>query len=323
MTGSADKFTTDIRVELISTVIYLAEMQKHRIVVSSEDLGSDALNQRFAGFVNHPAVAAYPALWDLGIWWDEIPRLAIHLTGDIHLVDSYYGKDGVQFLSPDEKLLMVDFVSHLRDFYTASRFSDYYRQSLQENSDFLALLNGLIAEHPLQSILEDYIGLKVGKVNFRLMNLLKSSFGVWTGDMDNRQVYSFCSRHWLLVGQRNKCLKLNLYHTIWHEFMHSVINPLSDKLFPDETLANEEQMTWYCALNESIIWAVTHRLCHSIGLSDDSDNELYFTNSRRNKAPKAEQMFDVLKDYDNCRDKYRTIADFYPVLQSAFGNPPE
>ena len=222
---------------------------------------------------------------------------------------------------PSRRLLILS--SSFRIFTSKAVSDGSTLTRFPENDEFIALLNSLLTENHLQSILEDYIGHRIGTTHIRLMNLLKTSMGVWNGDHPNRQVYCFCSRHWLKVGQNNNCLKTNFYHTVWHEFLHSVINPLSDQLFPGGITITEEQSTWYCALNESILWAITHRLCHQLGITSDQDNGWYFNNARRNKAPQAEEIYALLPQYEADRQIYSSIADFYPVLQAEFGNPPD
>lgn len=314
--------TTDIRVELISTVIYLSGLQNEGIVVSSDDLCSDAIDKRFAEFINHPAVTMYPELWEMGLWWGEIPRLALHLSDDITLQNDYWLSNEPDFWPSEEKPMIIEFVKQLKDFFNQSDFRQFYTDNLPENDEFINLLSSLLAEYPLQEILEDYLGQQIGTTHIILMNLIKTSIGVWTGDYQSKQVYCFCSRHWLMMGRKNNCLQINFYNTVWHEFLHSVINPLTDQLFPGGITATEEQSIWYCALNESILWALTHRLCRQIGIVSDSDNGWYFNNARRNKAPKAEELYALLVNYEAQRHNYKSIADFYPVLQAAFGNPP-
>lgn len=319
----ANLITTDYRLELLSTAIYLSNLDEKSFIVSQQDLGSTAINERFADFVNHPAVTEYPKLWELGLWWGEVPRLAMFLTEDIYLKEQYKLEDGFNKGIQNAFEALTEYVAHLSDFNLKSDFADYYKSTLQENLGFRKELNDLIANHPYKEILEDYSGLKFDNTHIVLMNLLKSSFGVWTGTSNNRNIYSFCGRYWLQVAQGNKGLERVFFSIIWHEFLHSVINPLSDKLFPGELLTTEEQATWYCALNESIIWAITHRLCFRNDIVKGSDNAWYFANARRNKAPKTEVMYNLLLQYEADRQNYNSIADFYPQLQKEFGQPPD
>ncbi len=320
---SANSIKTDYRLELLSTAIYLSYLDEKSFVVSQSDLGSSAINERFADFVNHPAVTEYPRLWELGLWWGEVPRLALFLTDDIHLMEEYKLEDGFYKIIENAFDTLIEYVAHLRDFDLKSNFPDYYKTTLQENMEFRKILNDSITNHPYNEILEDYTGLKFDNTHIVLMNILKCSIGVWTGSSVNRNIYSFCGSYWLQVAQGNKSLERVLFSIIWHEFLHSVINPLSDNLFPDGLVTTEEQSVWYCALNESIIWAITHRLCVQNDIVKSSDNAWYFENALRNKAPKTEAMYNLLLQYEADRKSFNTIADFYPQLQKEFGQPPD
>ena len=264
----------------------------------------------------------YPELWELGLWWGEIPRLALFLTDEITLKDAYWQEYRPEYWPSETKLKIEDYIRQLQDFFHQSNFQQFYTDTLPDNKEFITLLDTLLTELPVQKILDDYIGQKIGITHIILANLLKTSIGVWTGDGANRQVYCFCSRHWLRVGHKNNILKTNLHHTVWHEYLHSVINPLSDQLFPDGITTTEEQSKWYCALNESILWAITQRLCLLNGIVSESDNGWYFDNARRNKAPKTEELYTLLLEYESNRAKYPGIKDFHPILQKEFGSLP-
>ncbi len=124
------EISTDIRVELISTVIYLANMQSQRIVVSQDDLGSDAIDNWFKDFRNHSAVTMFPELWEQGLWWGEIPRLALYMTDDIFLQAAFWQEYNSEYWPSETKQKIIDFVQQLQDFYFQSSFRRFYTDTL-------------------------------------------------------------------------------------------------------------------------------------------------------------------------------------------------
>lgn len=159
------------------------------------------------------------------------------------------------------------------------------------------------------------------QTNVILSNLLRSFYGVWN-HFNPKQVYCFLSRYWLQVAKQNGNLDRILLGSIWHEFLHSIINPLTDQLFEDPSEIDEKYLDWYCRLNESIIWAITLRLLIKTKIVDTNNCDWYFKNAERNRAPKAEAMHNLLWEYESQQNDFRSIREFYPVLQKEFGEVP-
>jgi hypothetical protein len=119
---------------------------------------------------------------------------------------------------------------------------------------------------------------------------------------------------------------------IWHEFAHTIINPLTesqrDKVDALE-IVDEEFRTrmrrnayadWSTIVNESIIRAIEVRLTARI-LGDDA--------ARRAQERQVERGFihvprivEILHLYEADRDSFPTIADFYPRVLNAFESVP-
>lgn len=113
-----------------------------------------------------------------------------------------------------------------------------------------------------------------------------------------------------------------------HEFGHSYINPLGEKnsqlvnkYKPNNTsylkdFSNSYQQ-WPNIVNEYIVRAVTARLL----LLEDKKDEYRETinNDKRSGFQYIEVLTQKLKKYENNRDKYEQIEDFYPELLEVLG----
>ena len=316
------KISTDPRNELLSTVIFLSEFKNDRFINKSKNEYTDKIRERFASYKNHPAVQKYPEMWEMDLCWDGVPNLAIHLTDNFTLLkDVQFSKD-LQPRFKDNFKVLEEYVKLLKDFADNSHFMEFYTKSQNDDVAFFSKLNETYNNNPVIEVLEDYIQLTLPEKSIFISRLLKSSFGAVRENPHERHIYCIASAYWLKVAMKNRCIELNFLSTIWHEFLHSVINPLTDALFEAPFDLSDAELEWYCALNESIIWALCLRLLIGKKKVDPNNLDWYFTNAVRNSAPKTREMNELLIEYEENRARYKDITEFYHILQKKFGDVP-
>jgi len=310
----------DYRLELFTTVIYLAKLDISGFLVSEPSAYTEALDRQFAPFDQHPAVTEFVATWGQEFGWCDIPHFAMMLSDELLIKNGTKLEHIADAELTDDKLKY--YATLLHDFAEKTNFRAFHAIHSAEGAEYLHKLNAIVAARPLKQILEDYLGVKLGKTKVVLSNLLRFFCGTTHADKPGDKVYCFWSRYWLQVAEQHNNLERSLCSAVWHEFSHSVINPLSDKLFESFQDMTQEHMDWYCALNESIIWAITLRLLIQQGIVKDGNLQWYFDNAVGCKAPKTLKMHELLLEYENHRERYESIGSFYPILQKAFGKPP-
>ena len=313
---------TDFRIELLSLVILLSDLNEEHFIVKSENEYTAMINTKFKSFKRHQAVLKFPDIWDKGLRWDGIPQLALHLNDSIELTKQIKYLHDLQSRFKDNINELVEFVDLLRDFAHKSNFESFYNEERKKIEKYLSDLNQELEKYPVLPILENYINLKLNKNTIILSNLLKSAFGLTIGSKNNKEIFCILSRHWLNVAIQNNCLDRILLSTVWHEFLHSIINPLTDKLFKNPYDLSKAQLDWYCKLNESIIWGIILRLLIQEKIVSATNNEWYFENAIRNGAPKTKKMNESLVEYEKNKLKFKSIDNYYPILQKEFGQIP-
>ncbi|MCD4818512.1 MAG: DUF4932 domain-containing protein [Candidatus Cloacimonetes bacterium] len=254
--------------------------------------------------------------------WEGVPQAALHLNND--LTERFLFSDNLQSRFNNNFSNLMEYLSFIKDFSIISNFLNFYNNSLETNHNFLRELHHILNKYQVINTLESYLNFKLFKHEVILSNLLKSSFGITINDSNNNsEIYCVASKYWLNVAKNNGCLTRNLLSTIWHEFLHSFINLLTDKLFDDHLNLTDSQSTWYCELNESIIWAITLRLLIKEKIVNENDCNWYFNNAINCGAPKTNEMNNLLIEYENNLNKYNNFREFYPILQTEFGKPPK
>ena len=316
---------TDFRIELSSAVIYLSNFNNEYFIDKSENDYSKMINHKFKTFKEHQVVLMFPDMWEMGLRWDGIPQLALHLNSNIELSEKIQLSEELQSRFNNNISDLMKFLSLLKDFSKKSNFENFYNEDLDNVTKFVSYLNNELKKYPLIFILENYLNIKLYKQSIILSKLLKSSFGATIIDSENnREIFCIMSSYWLNVANNNGRLNLNLLSTIWHELLHSIINPLTNKLFGENPFnLSESQLDWYCELNESIIWAITLRLLIQEKILSKRDYNWYFDNAIQNGAPKTKEMNELLMKYENDKVNYSNFREFYPILQNEFGQPPK
>jgi hypothetical protein len=311
---------TDFRIELFSLIVFLSKLDNKRSVDRSENSYTKILKNKFIKFVNHQAISEFPKMWDKGLCWDAIPFLALHLKDDFTFIKNNDISERLKARYDGDFIEIINYLILVRDFAEITNFKQFYDSNKQ--NEFIAEVNSKASEYSIIELLENYIKLKLSESTIIMSNIFISSFGVTIETENRKQIYCIMSGYSLKVSQKYNGFDRLLLSIIWHEFLHSIINPLTDRLFDNPLEMSDNQVAWYCQLNESIIWAITFRLLLKKQIVDENDGKWYFNNASKNRVPKAKEMNSLLIEYEKKENKYINIEVYYPILQQEFGNPP-
>lgn len=310
----------DPRLELLLTAMQLSGYEDNMLCVGRDDPHSRSIREKFGGFCGLEAVKEFARVWEPDYCCDILPGYALSLTPGYGLDPEFDYALVREGLKPGASL--EDFTRNLRRFALATGFDSQYAQLISELEGYLARLDAIIGSRPVLRILEDYLGFTFPRTEILLSTLTRPFLSVTLPQTRGETLYCLCSLRGLEIAEQNGNLGQILISAIWHEFSHHVINPLTELLFEDPDGINDAQVKWYCSLNESIIWAITIRLLVREEIISADSVALMVRNAKRNRAPQAKLMHDLLCDYEQSRVRYPDLAAYLPVLAEAFGPAP-
>ena len=287
----------------------------------------------FASFKEHPAVRAYQELQqDYGIGYNAPMDLAVNLVIDGSRLKFVGDKKCM-----DDRWMNVDidaFVSKLNDFYTDTRFHEFFQQHQSFYNDVLQQYEAKVMQYFNQDWYPRFYGTEPGEI-FRLIIGFTNGGGNYGV---NRQLpgkpkesFSVCG-YWSYPGRGSlvdpKNAKTGAAPILIHEFNHSFVNPLQEteknaKLLGDipqrlleqdyYTMSRQAYPEGKTVFNESVVRAAVVLYMMENGYSaQEVQNEIMEQVSRGFKW--TPELVAALRDYSAHRNKYPTLNDFYPQI---------
>lgn len=318
-------------VELLSILSRTAGFQEYNM-----DMGGQYtvdVENWFAPFKDHPMVAYYQGLRD---------NFHIGYNAPVSLAVSLEIKDGKIMMVGKKELLddrwqnvdLDDFVARLNQFYTDTRFHEFYNQHQPFYQDILRKYDTNVMQYFLQDWYarfygeepsEKYrviIGFTNGGQNYgadrQVPGMPKESFsicGYWT----HPQMGS-------VLDQEN--VKKYAAPTLIHEFNHAFVNPLIENEKNAAILGNIPQALLELnsdimrqqaypegktVFNESVVRAATIIYMMDNGFSPEELNQ-ELTDQVTRGFTWMPELVTAMRDYSSHRSKYRTLNDFYPQI---------
>jgi hypothetical protein len=216
--------SADARIELLTIVQLLSDYP----FLSNRETGyGERIQAYFAHFVRHPAVEATRRLTAADFDYDAPVSLVLHLSPVPELVP-------IAKWSPDitsrveEEAILERYVDDLRDFARVSNFSGFFAEHGEYYgklmTPYLAALDGTEPDRELEA----YTGVRQSGYHLIVSPLCNGGYGPRIkqedGSFDAYTVMESC-----IPEDANPVdYRLMMREFLWHEFGHSVINPLCD-----------------------------------------------------------------------------------------------
>ena len=293
----------------------------------------------FAPFKDHQMVGYFQRLREnYGIAYNAPASLGVNLEiegGKIKMV----GKKELL----DERWFNVDlndFVARLNQFYTDTRFHEFFQQHQDFYNDVLQQYQTNVMKYFNQDWYSRFYGTEPGE-KFRLI------IGFTNGGSNyaaTRQIpgqpkesFSICG-YWIhpqmgsVLDSQNA--KQHAAPTLIHEFNHSFVNPLQEIEknaailgdIPQRLLEQDVNIMSQQAypdpktvFNESVVRAATIIYMMENGFTaDEVESELMSHVMRGFKW--TPELVAALRDYTSHRNKYPTLGDFYPQIAKVLKN---
>ena len=251
--------------------------------------------------------------------YQEPIKLMLMLDDEFSLksLKKYYGQKTEQDF--------YDFIKELKELYESPRFVDFYNNNIDRYKNWVKSLVPFYEKYNMSDIISTYCGEKYR--NLKLYNNLiafetNGGYGVYLGNEAH-----YCSR----ANSSQYTINNNLFvpknidsrlKIVIHEFLHSIINPITDKynIFTHESnyfektdrLSFSGYSTDYSLINETIVRAITIKMYS--GIIKGVDANVLLDSEYKQGFIYIKDIYNALSEYENKRDIYLDIDSFYKKL---------
>lgn len=314
--------------EKVETIYSIAFLNNYFLVSNHDNLYKSKLENNLKDLKNHKAVALFDTLskkhgfafnkvTDWVLQFGEFPDLK-----KVREITTPY-----PFVESESEYLIEDFKKEFISFNQHSLFQAYLSEVKSLNKKVINQVKQSESIQKLPAYLEKYYGTKLGSYNLILSPLVHSGgFNSEFTANGKKEVYAIIGPNGEIEHipyYEKKFLEMDL---ILHEFGHSFVNPLTEKFqnkietikekYYSESLKKDgkEQAygEWKYLFNELVIRAITIRIANE-KFGEERANEL-LDYEKSIGFSLVETITDILKEYENDREKYLSFSEFYPTL---------
>ena len=329
--------TVSETVELMSILSRTAGFQEYNMDMGGQYI--EDIEAWFTPFKQHPMVSYYQDLqYNYGIGFNAPASLAISLEidgGQIKMVGKKELLDDRWF-----NVDLNDFVARLNQFYTDTRFHEFYQQHQAYYNKVLREYETNVMQYFHQDWYAKFYGEEPSE-NYGVIIGFTNGGNNYAADRQMpgkpRETYSICG-YWI-YPQMGSVLdpenaKRYAAPTLIHEFNHAFVNPLIEKetnakLLGDipqrlldqnyEIMRQQAYPEGTIVFNETVVRAATILYMMENGYSsqevrDELNDQL---SSGFNWMP---DVVAALRDYSANRKKYPTLNDYYPQIAKVLNN---
>ncbi|HUV13462.1 MAG TPA: DUF4932 domain-containing protein, partial [Acidobacteriota bacterium] len=322
--------SVDPRIELLAVVQLLSDYKGFNgmpVLTQLEFPYRDAITDSFSPFKDHKAVRLFSEMSQQGFWYGQPPHSMLHLGSPPQLKELVeFDPFIVERAGGQEKLEL--FLDVLRDFAVESRFMEFFNANAHVYEKMVASYRERISRNYIADI-EQYFGVRQRSYNVVLAPLfhcggfgprIKRGEGVY-------DVYNLGGPCKVVDGEPEFGSEGNIRRLFWHEFGHSFVSHLTDQyvetlLAPSRILLGEKFVPDQAEVqvaefaSEHILRAVTTRL--AILKLSAAEGQAALETEQSQGFPLVEEICRALVVYEKNRDRYATLADFYPELILVF-----
>ncbi|HXG37904.1 MAG TPA: DUF4932 domain-containing protein [Bacteroidota bacterium] len=315
--------STDPRIELMGVIQVLAD---YFVVTPYNSRYKQDVIDYFAPFKNHPAIQGFHHLSERGFGFDAVPAVMLCLSDPPELVQRIpFPKSAIE--RAGDRQAIDDWLQDVRDFAQSSQFMRFYNNR-RPTYDAIVRSTEPQAEKALLA-LQNYSGMALSRCSL-LLGLLLHDGGFATTLEDSEGVQNIA-----IIGPTKPVEDTPVFGPssriaglTWHEFSHTFVNALTeahwDSLRQYESLYTPiaKQLTeqaypdWQTAVNEHIIVAITVRLKAIHQEQEAAEHEL--KTQKEKGFIYAEDLANRLVEFENSRERYPMLAQFFPKLVAVF-----
>lgn len=330
------KVEVDPRIELLTTIQYLADYKRISRINSKY---KDDIDEYFKYYKDHEAVVQFKELSKRNFNYEGPIDYILNCTQlpDLQLSENIsYSSKQLQVGVKD----LDEFRKEVKRFYKDSNFKEFYNNHEELYTDIISKYteDSQIKKDILA--LENYHGYKQNSYNIILSPLIHSggygpnlnedngrydAYQV-VGPIISQEIYEEYDKDKEKIKNIKDIVKLFEINksVMIHEFNHTYLNNTIEK--PYFSMINDKKpktdkylksfpksySDWNTIVNEYFVRAITARVLFLQNEKEEYENAI--KNDKKSGFEHIEKLTEKLKQYENNRDKYKQIEDFYPKL---------
>lgn len=283
----------------------------------------DDIIKWFSPFKNHKAVCLLTKYTsDYSFNYDAPCAFFLEMADNLNGFSDYIYKERL----PIPAIELYKFAKEINNFVLYSNFNEFYKKNEIRYRRSLNLFIEKTTDYCPEDYLFKFIGHRSDKLAINLMNSVSSShYGLSTEKY--LYVCIMPNGESIAPGEPDFAFDLpDITSLILREFAHSFINPLTKKhedivekidrkLFQDTLNSNPYGDNINTAINETIIRSIE---CLYIKEVFPKEYDSFINRYIKAGFSQIPETISILKEYQNNRDLYPSIDDFYPKLLNSF-----
>ena len=326
--------SVDPRVELVSIIFKLAGNPEYNRSLFFSYISD--IDEHFGKFREHPAVELAKELRNTrGVSYDAPMSLAIHIR-DINDFEMLVPLEPFpeQLDGRWETFRVREFLEKARQFSKETKFNDFFNSHKPMYERAVSRLRSLIEKEAHLEWFDDFFGARPGAEFHIFLGMTNgpSSYGP-RFKLEEKEKYYCILGVWKFAyfGLGEPRFDRTLMPTVIHEFCHSYANPIVDahlvqleepgrRIFSkvQEQMKNNAYGQWQTVMRESLVRAcVVRYLVKNEGL-DEANRQIESDISRGFFW--IRELSDLLIEYEQQRQTYKTLDEFFPNVIEFFKN---
>lgn len=318
------RILVDPRIELMSAIQLLSG---YSLVTDHDFPYKRDVRVYFSPYAEHPAVKLFGEMSERFFSFDRVPKAMLSLSEPPALTPRMKVSSMI-LLAAGGRDQFERLVAALREFAVETEFMRFFEAHRGTYDLIIEGTKDAIA--PALAALEAYVGLPMAGATVVLGPLLHD--GGFAASYDSApggaEAYAFVGPSGTAEGLPDFGGADRLEGLVAHEVAHLVINPLTAEhrqevqryralyLPIEEVMRRLAYGSWETAVNEHIIHAINVRLTDRRHGEEAAEQQVERDLQRGFVHVPA--LVERLREYEQDRERYRTLADFYPRLLEVF-----
>lgn len=314
----------DFKVELFGMLVTLSnEKSMFPSYFSFNDNNDQYIKEienQFGYLRNHPIVIKFFSLMDKYNMHYSIP-IEIALSLD----DEYRFKGSSLYEYKDNEDIQ-DFCLSLKEFAEEIDYATFYNNHKNTYLEWIKSVSIVFQEYNVKDVIISYCGSQYNKFNFYVNLIPWETSGGYGIHLKGEAHNCLRARKTTIDNKIFTNKSTNYLSTSIHEYLHSIINQLTDKYLPNSKTTqnlfdknNEKLFNYgrdYAIINETIIRAITIRILNIL-TKENRDHEMLKI-EETDGFKYINSVYDKLLDYESNRNKFKDIDSFYLEIIKAF-----
>ncbi|MBN2131126.1 MAG: DUF4932 domain-containing protein [Sedimentisphaerales bacterium] len=317
--------TVDPRVELIGIVFRLAGNPEY--TDSSLRPYARAIERHFGDSASHPVVKMAAQLRNTRLMSADGPMsLATHIDRDFHPRKSFeqWPWEGLDFRWEREET--EEFLERLRQFGAETKFNEFFEAQAPLYEEGILACKTLLAQYPdICKWLDEFFGIATNDELKLVLGFVngRCNYGPRFQSGQTSEKYAIVAP--LADPGGNPAFMLQQFGITVHEFCHSFSNPVVDKYMKQLRPAGEKLFATHSQAMrkrgyqnwDAVMYETAVRACVGSFVRDalqTMHSDYYFQREVSHGFLWTKDLTDLLKKYEDNRDKYPTFESFFPEI---------